>query len=398
MKKNGKESRPYRILHCIDNLGRGGAESQMVQTLLHIDKRRFENYVCFLHLPNDLEKEIIDAGLPITNLNINSPRNFFQAIRGLRQSVRKYKIDLIHASTYYSNLYAPIVGAIEHIPVVFTLNTTYDVRDYNSADPSFMCKWRIKRFYQLRAFILKVTKASIIAVSNSTKKSAIEHLKIPAEKIQVVYRGLIPENYKPEFFSTERIQSTKHELGITNAFPILVNVGRLWSEKGQKDLIQAMPHILKSYPQAQLLIAGIGPLAKKLESLRDEHGLKENVRFLGLYHDIPLLLAISDIFVAASYLEGCPNAIAESMAAGKPIVAYSIPVCHEIMEEKSGILVDTRDPIHLAKAVLKLTDDPKIARDMGNWGMNIVSRNFDIRINTKELENIYEKILNRTKD
>jgi L-malate glycosyltransferase len=386
--------RTYRILHCIDNLGTGGSESQLVQTLLYMDNNRFKNYVCYLRPPSDLEEAIVNSGLPVTNLDIKSQRSWLRAIRGIRRLIRQYHIELIHASTSYSNIYAPLVGAIEHIPVVFTLNTTYDARDYFQAKPSFLRQWRVKRFFLLRACILKATKTKMIAVSNTTKNSAVEHLGIPADRIIVVYRGLVPENFEPGRFSPEIIQRARQELNITDAYPILINVGRLWSEKGQKDLIRAMPFVLKSYPQARLLIAGIGPLAGELEALRDKLGLRDCVKLLGKRDDIPLLLSLSHIFMAASYFEGLSNAIVEAMAAGKPVVAFDIPMTREALEGGAGILVKRRDPSELAEAVVKLASDDRKSRELGSRGIQIVRDNFDIRHNTKQLESIYEQIIN----
>ncbi len=387
-------TRPYRVLHCIDNLGRGGAESQLVQTLAHIDKTRFDNSVCHLNSPDDLKGSIVKSGLPVTNLNIGNPRNLFKAIKGLRRLIREHHIELIHASTSYSNFYAPIVGIIEHIPVIFTLTTTHNAKVHGQTRGSFLRRLRVKNFFLWRAAILKIAKAGIVAVSNTVKESAIKDLRIPAERIEVVYRGLVPEQYAQQ--DVEIIQKAKQKLGLADAYPILINVGRLWPVKGQKDLILAMSMVAKSFPQAKLLIAGQGPLQAELEELCDRLGLKDHVKLLGLRNDVPLLLAISDIYVAASYLEGFPNVIAEAMAAGKPIVSYDIPACREILEGEAGVLIGQRDPERLALEVSRLAADSEKMRAMGSRGMDIVRKSFDIRCNTKRLEDIYKKIISET--
>jgi len=389
------EPRPgsYRILHCIDNLGRGGAESQLVQTLLNMDNNRFENYVCYLRPPSDLEAAIVRSGLPVTNLNISSPRSWLRAILRLKRLVREHHIELIHASTSYSNVYAPIVGAIEHIPVLFTLTTTHDAKTHGETRSSFFRQFRVKNFYSWRAFLLKTTRAKIIAISNTVKESAIKDLRIPADRITVVYRGLTVEDYHPEHHGEAVIETLKETLGVTGAYPILLNVGRLWPVKCQKDLVQAMPAVKKHFPNARLLIAGQGPLKAELEELRDRLGLYDSVKFLGLRDDISLLLELSDLYVGASYLEGLGNAVVEAMAAGKPVVAYDIPVWDEILRGKAGILVESRKPDLLAAEIARLAADPEKMRIRGSWGVQIARDNFVIRVNTKKLENIYEKIL-----
>jgi glycosyltransferase involved in cell wall biosynthesis len=388
---------PYRILHCIDNLGRGGSETQLLQTLLAMDKTRFQNYVCYLNSPSDLEEAIAHSGLLVTNLHIGHQRNWFRAIRGISKLINRYHIQLIHASTSYSNIYAPIAGAIKRIPVLFTLNNIYNVNDFKEATQSFLRRWRLKGFFYLRSWILRATKTKMIAISNAARKSAMEHLRIPANRINVVYRGLIPENYEPGCFSPEILQRARQELNITDAFPALIHVGRLWAVKNQEDIIRAMPIVLKSYPKAKLLIVGQGPLKAVLEETRDRLGLKDSVVFLGLREDIPLLLSISHIFVAASYHEGFGNVITEAMAAGKPVVAYDIPAWREILQGEAGILVASRDNNLLANEIVHLAADSEKMKIMGSRGIQIVREKFDIRHNTKQIESIYKRILTGAK-
>lgn len=121
------------------------------------------------------------------------------------------------------------------------------------------------------------------------------------------------------------------------------------------------------------------------------------MKLLGLRDDIPLLLAVSDIYVATSYLEGFGNAIVEAMAAGKPVVAYDIPVFNEILKGEAGILVESRNHDLLAAEIVRLAANPEKIQVMGSRGIQMVRDNFDIRRNTKRLEYLYERIINGAK-
>jgi glycosyltransferase involved in cell wall biosynthesis len=384
---------PLRVLHCIDALGPGGAETQFVQTLLHTDRDRFEHLVCVLQTTEWYKDTVFGPDIPIINLNIGGPRHWLKAVRGLRRIIKQYNIGLIHASTAYANIYAPLAARLEHVPIVFTLTTTYDTKDHVKTRGSFLRRWRVKNFYFWRAIALKMATAKIVAISNSVKESAVKHLGIPAGRIEVVYRGLDAEQYRPGHISEGAIREVKTALELDGAYPILINVARLYHVKGQKDLLRAMPFVLKSYPKAKLLVAGAGPLRDELGQLRETLGLCHNVDFLGMRQDVPLLLAASDIFIAASYLEGLSNAIVEAMAAGRPIVAFDIPVWREVLRGQAGILVEGRAPEGLAAAIVALASDSGKRRTLGSWGMQIVRENFDIRKNTRQLENIYESVL-----
>src|SRR5690606_36189897 len=100
-----------------------------------------------------------------------------------------------------------------------------------------------------------------------------------------------------------------------DAGPRLVNVARLIPRKGQMALVHAMPEVLRRYPAAQLLFAGEGHYCAVLVDAVTAAGLEAHVHLLGTVEAIPELLALSDLFVFASYFEGLPGAMIEAMLA-----------------------------------------------------------------------------------
>jgi glycosyltransferase involved in cell wall biosynthesis len=190
------------------------------------------------------------------------------------------------------------------------------------------------------------------------------------------------------------VKKVKNELGLNGVYPILVNVARLAPVKGQKELLEAMPHILRRFPEAKLLLAGDGPLLEELSQLRNNLRLQKQVYLLGRRDDIAALLASSDIFVFSSYYEGLPGAVIEAMAAGKPVVAFNIPALREIIQNNlNGILVSGRDVPGLAGAVIKIAEERQEALDMGEQARDIARHHFDIISNLKKLEEIYNVLL-----
>jgi glycosyltransferase involved in cell wall biosynthesis len=81
---------------------------------------------------------------------------------------------------------------------------------------------------------------------------------------------------------------------------------------------------------------------------------------------VPELLAALDVFVQPSLREGLSISLIEALAAGKPIVASSIPSNGEVIaHEKSGLLVPPADPAALAQALKRLLRDPAFAQALG---------------------------------
>ena len=84
----------------------------------------------------------------------------------------------------------------------------------------------------------------------------------------------------------------------------------------------------------------------------------------------------------------------EGQAAGLPVVAFRIPGLEEVMEDgHSGIMVEPRDLSQFANVVVQMARHKSLTRSMGDRGQQIVRGKFDIRSNTKKLENLYERVL-----
>ena len=171
----------------------------------------------------------------------------------------------------------------------------------------------------------------------------------------------------------------------------MVCVGRLAPQKGHRYLIDAMPSVLSEHPGARLLMVGDGHLVRSLRERAEPLG--DGVAFLGLRHDVPALLALSDVFVFPSLWEGVGLSLREAMIVGRPVVATNIPAHREyVIDGETGILVRAADPSALAEAILRVVGDPDEARAMGKRAAESTA-GFDIRVTTRELEVVYEEVL-----
>jgi glycosyltransferase involved in cell wall biosynthesis len=284
------------------------------------------------------------------------------------------------------------------VPAVAVLQTTYDLRarsaTISTKRATWYCKWRT--IYMMHAMLARIVKVHFVALSQAIKDSAVRHLGLPPERITVIPLGLNPEESDGGLIDQEAARRVKDELGLDEAYPILLNVARLSPVKGQKDLMQAMPRVLERFPQAKLLIAGDGPLLSELEQMRDHLGLQDQVLLLGRRDDIKALLHASDLFVFGSYYEGLPGAIIEAMATGRCVVSFDIPSLRAVIEDKrSGVLVQGRDVERFAEAIVNLAEHRDVARNMGERARQIVKEKYDIRQNVRSLEALYRRMLTR---
>ena len=186
-------------------------------------------------------------------------------------------------------------------------------------------------------------------------------LGISPERITVIPRGRDPIRLGRR--DDERRRLARHELGIDPEAPVLLSVGRLEYQKGQRYAIQAMPEIVRSFPDAILLIAGReGWEAEALRSLTQELGLGSSVVFLGHREDVPELLTASDVFVFPSRYEGLGGAVLEAMALEVPVVASALPAVLEVLDG-TGLTFPPSDVPVLIRAVLEVLNEPGTARN-----------------------------------
>jgi glycosyltransferase involved in cell wall biosynthesis len=163
----------------------------------------------------------------------------------------------------------------------------------------------------------------------------------------------------------------RRELGLPLEGPLIGIVGRLQWWKGFHVLIDAMPRILKSHPNAHcVLVGGEHAMEPEYPNLLRERiaslGLSGRVSMVGLQNNPARWMAAMDVVVHASDREPFGMVVIEAMALGKPVVASDSAGPTEIITAGvNGLLTRFGDANALAAAVLRYLDDPNFARQVG---------------------------------
>jgi len=229
--------------------------------------------------------------------------------------------------------------------------------------------------------------AFVVAISSYNKELILrecgEHLR---DKVRVVHCGVDTELFRPGSIST-RARPTR-----------LLCVGSLSEVKGQRHLVGACRRLQREEIDFRCDLVGQGPLRRRLEELIRQGGLTERVRLRGACsrEEVLRLLHESDVVVLPSVptsqgkREGIPVALMEAMAVGRPVVASEISGIPELVQAgTSGYLVAPGDERSLAAALLTLSGDPALRREMGLAGRRWITRHFDLRKNVTELRRLF---------
>jgi glycosyltransferase involved in cell wall biosynthesis len=380
--------RNLTVLHVLDTLGTGGAERQLALFLERSDPRCFRHVVCTLGAGGPVEPRLVASGVRICNLRVGSRLGLVRSVTGLRRLVGELRPHVIHATLFRPGVAARIVGRWCRIPVITSLvNTTYEP-EWRLDNPR-LTPWKVWSVQAIDRLTARLHDMWYVAITASVKASAVRQLGIPPERIVVIPRGLVPERWATH----EDAATVRRSLGWQDAYPVILNVGRLVPQKGQQYAIRAMAAVVARFPEARLVIAGEGRLRPMLQHMIRDLGLTDHVSLLGERDDVAGLLHAADIFVFPSLFEGLGNAVLEAMAAGKPCVCSDIPPLREITDNgRVAALVEARSPAGLASALVRLAEDREAAAELGRQAQAWVRRHYDIRVAVGMLEALYRQV------
>lgn len=153
---------------------------------------------------------------------------------------------------------------------------------------------------------------------------------------------------------------------------LVLSVARLHPKKGHSDLIRAFAKLCR--PDWRLVICGDGPLREELEILASSLGVSDRVQFEGRVKDVQSWYRRAGIFALPSHFEGFPNALAEAMVAGVPVVSYDCPTgpAELIQHGKNGYLVRVGDIDGLASHIDDLIAYPERAQQFSEEAAKVV--------------------------
>jgi glycosyltransferase involved in cell wall biosynthesis len=182
--------------------------------------------------------------------------------------------------------------------------------------------------------------------------------------------------------------------------PLLLFSGRLIQRKGVNFLLRAMPLIL-ARRKVRLVITGDGHYRDPWEALGRELGVHDAVEFAGYVSKERLgeLFRACTLYVHPAIYddrgdtEGLGVVLIEALRNRKPVVASRVGGIVDVIKDgETGLLVPEKNPTALAQAVLRLLDDPALARRLGEQGYLYASEFFDWDRITDRLEAAYRRV------
>jgi glycosyltransferase involved in cell wall biosynthesis len=360
-----------RVVEVLATGTSGGAQEHLYGLVNRIDRSRFDVSIVSLSHGSAVRK-LQRAGFDV--LVIDEPDDAI-AVGALAAHLVDVRPDVIHNHMYRAELVgtraAIALGEIGHRRP-YIVSTVHSSRVRSEEDREMLR-------------LLTPQMDQLIAVSKMIEEKLVREGRTTAP-VRLIYNGVDLSAYD----HTEPCCTLPEEYGMEPGSQIVGVVARLEPEKGHPTLLEAWPTVLRSVPDAYLLIVGEGSRREALEALARQLRIAHRVVFTGRRDDVPSVTAALDVAVLPSYREAQGLSILEALALSRPVVASNVGGIPEMISDGvNGLLVPPHDPDALATAIVRLLRDHPFADTLGRRGHDMVHDRFCIDLMVDSVQTIY---------
>jgi glycosyltransferase involved in cell wall biosynthesis len=382
------------VLLVGDQLHMGGTEGQFVEVACGLDRSRWDIHLTCLRVVGPQRARIEAAGMRVWSCgpgSFKSPR-FAVAVVRLARYLRTHRISLVHCFDFYSNVLGVIAGRLAGVRAVIASQ-----RELGDLRTPLQ-----RRIYRLAMRLADYTLVNTEVVAERLVRARV----LAPERIVMIPNGVDTRRFSPAPALPRRL----------TGYPTVGTLACLRAGKGLEHLVRALalvrarclergaPAVRDAYsvrppldsPRAEprFVIWGGGPLHAELERLIADVGLTGSAELCGPTTQPEAALRAMDIFVLPSLSEACSNVLLEAMATGLPLVATRVGGNPALVDDDvSGLLVPAADPDALAKAIIRLVEDPALAERLGASARQEVSSHFGLDRMLSRVEALYGQAL-----
>lgn len=371
-----------KIVHILNSPNWSGASNYCVQLCRQQILRGHE--VLLLTEPGKpLERarslEIpFDAGI---RLNHRNPVLYIDAIRRMKKIFKSFKPDII-SSHINEGAWMSGMVARKIIPEAVVLRTRTDI------DPP--------KAHCINRYVYRHWTDHLVVGSYAHKRECIKNLGIDEQVIDVVYGGIDTDHFRP---GRDANRSFRKEINASEETVLIALLARLDPVKGHAFALEAFKILANCPVPKKLVILGYESnlTYEWLINSAVRLGIDKDMITFGYRNDIPDILSSVDIGLISSLAsEANSRATLEFLASGKPVVATSVGVIPEIVQDgEHGFLVRPGEALGMAEALARLVGNPYLREKMGRSGRRRVLDNFNMDLFVGMTEQVYLKAMAR---
>jgi glycosyltransferase involved in cell wall biosynthesis len=379
---------PIQVLFVDHESQLGGAELSMVDIVKHTTKANVE-YSCVVSDKGPLSDALVIAGAKsISYLPMESWRWWGLGFKNRLKLIASFPNQIINIVRWYKFIKGKK-------PQIIHFNLTHFVEPIIAAKMAgipIVIHFRENAGNNLSFFggfplLFKLLNLADVWVANSNTTYA--HIAQYAKKGTLV--KIIPNGV-----DIDRFQNADRSLSENHDHFIVAKLASLVPWKNHKLFLQIAKLSLEGDDNIRFKICGFGSpdYEKELRNMADTLEIAHRVEFLGFVNDIGGLYQDIDLLLHTSGSETFGRVYAEAMAAGKPIIAIKGEVEKEVIGEgEGGFLYSTDQITELVQKINELARNPVLCHELGQKGLNRVTRSYSIESLTQSIHELYSEIL-----
>lgn len=393
MKVSQEKTKPnqqeIRVLHVIHELKPGGIENWLLNILREIDHEKIQmDFLVHTTQPQAYDKEILSLGSQI--IPCPWPKQPFRYAKELKRILQEYgPYDIIHSHIHHYSGWVLRNAQKCEIPIRIA---------HSHSDMSIIQRESTlsrKMYYTYTEHLVKKHATLGLAASEKAAESLFGSKWKQDPRWRVLHCGI---DLQP-FYQSYNREAIRSELNIPPDALVIGHVGRFAIQKNHEFLINIVSEVAKKHT-VQCMLIGEGELQETIRNRAARVGLTENILFLGLRNDVPLLMmAAMDIFVFPSQWEGLGLVLVEAQAAGLPcIISDAIPTEADVIPELISRLPLSDSAHNWAEKVMLYYEKQKTDPFPQTEALKILEiSHFNIKQSCSSIESLYQTEVDRVR-
>ena len=423
-------TRPLRVLHIIDTLGGGGSERLVYDIVRLSDESRVKHRVVTIfpegymvpavyteplrrlgaygqqqqagaradiglsqsqsigartasRLPRVLKKTLA----PLWNFAFFTGEKLKRAgahvpsMRTIPAEYFRFKPDVIHTHGFYSFKYGLLFKTLFRRPTVHMVPALFSQMEAQGT--GWLANYYRRFHHHVDCFALDAGYVSELTGAG-----------VPAEKLLEIHGTLDLEAIAAVKAERERHHlELRRKLGVPAEARIVLSVGRLDPTKGHSYALEALPLILKQFPDVHWVLLGEGPLRPELERRAKELGVENHAHLVGFVPEPLPYYAGADVYLRTTTMEGENLSSRQAVAMGLPTVGFDSGCETDLIAKLGhGILVPNTDAVALAAATCEILSLPDRGSSMGARGVDYCNTHLGIQKLVDDLLSVYSQL------
>ena len=366
-----------RVAHIMGKMVGGGVENFVMNYYRNINRNKIQfDFICDEDSTNIPYDEIKSLGGKV--ILIPPYQKIFSYQRALKKVLQEGNYKIVHSHINTLSVFSLFAATRAKVPIRIA-------HSHSTSNPCEYTKNIMKNM--LRPFS-KLCATDYFACSDEAGIYQFGKKVFDRKQITIINNAIDIEKYQ---YNEKVRRAFRKKYGIKDDYLVLGHAGRFSSSKNHNLLIDILEFCYKENKNVVLLLAGSGPLEKKIKEKVKKLNLEDNVRFLGQIDNVNELLQCVDIFVLPSLYEGLGLVLIEAQAAGCYVVASDkVPEQARVCDDFKFISLKN-DCSVWTKEILNV----KLEKRKDNF-TNLEIGGYNIKKEAVKLENIYIELIDKS--